>query len=42
MASRYTIRLARPSDVDTIVAFTLEEAYEAEGTRNSPEGARLR
>jgi ribosomal protein S18 acetylase RimI-like enzyme len=34
------MRLARPSDIDTIVAFTLEEAYEAEGTRNSPEGVR--
>ncbi len=31
MATRYTIREALPSDIDTLVAFTLQEAREAEG-----------
>jgi ribosomal protein S18 acetylase RimI-like enzyme len=40
MASPYTIRLAAPADIDTLVGFTLQEAYEAEGARNSPEAVR--
>ena len=31
MATDYTIREALTTDVDTLVAFTLQEAYEAEG-----------
>lgn len=31
MASAYTIRKALRSDIDTLVRFTLQEAYEAEG-----------
>ena len=33
MAAAYTIRPAVSADVDTLVAFTLQEALEAEGTR---------
>jgi len=38
VASAYTIRRALRSDVDVLVAFTLQEAYEAEGT-NKDEAA---
>ena len=37
MATRYTIRDALASDIDTLVAFTLQEAYEAEGVEQDVE-----
>ena len=40
MATRYTIREALPSDIDTLVAFTSQEAYEAEGVEKDVEGIR--
>ncbi len=40
MTAQYTIRPARPRDIETIVAFTLEEAREAEGVEHTPETVR--
>lgn len=41
MTSAYTIRKAQPSDLDTLTAFTVEEARETEGTDPDREGVRL-
>ena len=40
MATGYTIRDALVSDVDMLVAFTLQEAYEAEGAAKDVEAVR--
>ena len=41
MADDYRLRSATSADIETIVAFTLEEAREAEGRELDPERARL-
>jgi ribosomal protein S18 acetylase RimI-like enzyme len=40
MTAHYAIRSARSRDLETIVAFTLEEAREAEGVEHPPETVR--
>ena len=40
MSDSYPIRLAQPKDINTLVAFTLEEAREAEGLQADSSGVR--
>ena len=40
MAAAYTIRHAQPSDIDTLAAFTLQEAREAEAFDADPSAVR--
>ena len=40
LSADYVVREATSADVSTLVAFTLQEAFEAEGVRKDPEGVR--
>ena len=40
LSSEYVVREANNRDIDALVAFTLQEAFEAEGVRKDPDGVR--